>query len=146
MGSEKWLQELIKKLGERMGEEYQVTEVERPVPGMGGEARIDIMKKGERTGILLELDPGKVQHLNKEIGLEETADILAEQYLQKRDALLEELLAGEEFALMKERVIFALERKAMRRRCPVFRGKRIWIWRWCSILWRLRAGIPITVL
>lgn len=111
MGSEKWLQELIKKLGERMGAEYQVTEVEQPVLGMGGETRIGIMKKGERTGILLELDPGKVQQLKKGVGLEEMTDTLAEQYLQKRDALLEELMAGEDFALMKERMIFALERK-----------------------------------
>lgn len=70
MGSEKWLQELIKKLGERVGAEYQVTEVEQRVPGMGGEARIGIMKKGERTGTLLELDPGKVQQLKRGIGLE----------------------------------------------------------------------------
>lgn len=30
MGSEKWLQELLEKIQERMGEEYQVTEVDKP--------------------------------------------------------------------------------------------------------------------
>ena len=110
MESEKWLQELFNKLRERLGEEYQVTKVDKPALNSAGKVQIGIVKNGERTGILLNLGPGKVQRLKTGIGLKEEAGFLVERYLEKRSALRRELLAGEWFERMKERIVYALER------------------------------------
>ena len=73
--------------------------------------QIGIVKNGERTGIFLNLELGKVQRLKAGIGLEEEADFLVERYLEKRSVLRKELLAGEWFERMKERIVYALERR-----------------------------------
>ena len=44
------------------------------------------------------------------IGLEEEVSFLVERYLEKRSVLCKELLAGEWFERMKERIVYALER------------------------------------
>ena len=111
MESEKWLQELFNELRERLGEEYQVTKVDKPALNSAGKVQIGIVKKGERTGILLNLEPGKLRQLKTGIGLKEEADLLAERYLEKRSMLRKELLAGEWFEMMKERIVYALERR-----------------------------------
>lgn len=111
MGTEKWLQELLNKLQERMEEEYQVTKVDKPTLNSAGKVQIGIVKNGERTGILLNLEPGKVQRLKTGIGREEEVGFLVERYLEKRSVLCEELLAGEWFERMKERIVYALERR-----------------------------------
>ena len=110
MESEKWLQELFNKLRERLGEEYQVTKVDKPALNSAGKVQIGIVKNGERTGILLNLGPGKVQRLKVGIGLEEEVGFLVERYLEKRSVLCKELLAGQWFERMKERIVYALER------------------------------------
>ena len=110
MESEKWLQELLNKFQECMGEEYEVKEVSKPVLNSADKIQIGIVKRGERTGILLNLEPGKVQRLKTGIGLEEEVDFLVERYLEKRSVLCKELLAGEWFERMKERIVYALER------------------------------------
>ena len=46
-----------------MGEEYQVTEVGKPEWSAADKTQIGIVKKGERTGVLLNLEPGKVKRL-----------------------------------------------------------------------------------
>ena len=73
--------------------------------------QIGIVKNGDRTGIFLNLELGKVQRLKAGIGLEEEADFLVERYLEKRSVLRKELLAGEWFERMKERIVYALERR-----------------------------------
>lgn len=94
MESEKWLQELFNKLRERLGEEYQVTKVEKPTLNSAGKVQIGIVKNGERTGILLNLEPGKVQRLKTGIGLKEEVSFLVERYLEKRSVLRKELLGN----------------------------------------------------
>lgn len=111
MESEKWLQELFNKLRERLGEEYQVTKVDKQALNSAGKVQIGIVKKEERKGILLNLEPGKLRQLKTGIGLKEEADFLAERYLEKRSMLRKELLAGEWFEMMKERIVYALERR-----------------------------------
>lgn len=111
MGSEKWLQELLEKIQERMGEEYQVTEVGKPEWNVADKTQIGIVKKGERTGILLNLEPGNVKWLKTGTGLEEAVQCLVEKYLEKRSMLGKELLIGQWFEMMKERIVYALERK-----------------------------------
>ena len=101
MESEKWLQELLNKLREHLGEEYQVTKVDKPALNSAGKVQIGIVKNGERTGILLNLEPGKVQRLKTGIGLEEEVGFLVERYLEKRSVLCKELLAGEWFERME---------------------------------------------
>ena len=111
MGTEKWLQELLNKLRERMGDEYQVKAADQSESSTDGRIQIGIMKSGERTGILLSLDVEKSQRLKKGIGLEDAVTSLAERYFEKRNVLREEVLMGDNFQIMKEKVIYALERK-----------------------------------
>ena len=81
MESEKWFPELFNKLRERLGEEYQVTKIDKPALNSVGKVQIGTVKHGERTVILLSLEPGKVQRLKAGIGLEEEAGFLVERYL-----------------------------------------------------------------
>lgn len=111
MESEKWLQELLNKFQECMGEEYEVKEVSKPVLNSAGKIQIGIVKRGEHTGILLNLELGKVQRLKTGIGVKEEVDFLVEKYLEKRSMLREELLTGKWFEMMKERIVYALERR-----------------------------------
>lgn len=111
MRAEKWLQELMDKLQKRMGREYQVKENGQQESGSDGTIQIGITKSGERTGILLSLDAERVRRLKKGIGLEDAVNVLAEGYLEKREVLRGEVLAGDNFRIMKEKVIYALERK-----------------------------------
>ena len=51
-----------------------------------------------------------MQRLKTGIGLKEEVGFLVERYLEKRSVLCKELLAGEWFERMKERIVYALER------------------------------------
>ena len=68
MESGKWLQELFDKLRERLGEEYQVTKVDKLALNSAGKVQIGIVKNGERTGILLNLEPVSVLSLDRLAG------------------------------------------------------------------------------